>query len=533
MTQPQEITADLRTLPDANARDLSHQQIGVLQQAFKDDLFFFAQEIFDYRDLVLHLHGELAELIKLWGTPEYMRLMIQVPRETFKTSLLTRANALWQVCREPDLPVVIFNERLDNTQKWLKTIREIVEASELFKAVFSDLVPPGILAGHSPPRGWKWSNDELQLQRGAIGIPEVSITGMGIGAASTGGHWPKIIKDDLISIEAKKSTAIMESAKAWFDTSLYLERPALKGMDLIVCTRWLYGDVYDYILRKYPDYKLYRRSALEDGESIFPEKWTTEELLVQQGRDPYNFSSQMQNYPMAGKEQNFDLKWLKWGSVRNDKFIIDREAFTDEVPEPHDGYEPTRVVPLSLMAKMILLDPAPSEESQKRKEPGARNGFVVEGMDPWGRKYILETVAIREDPLVVIDKVFELMEKWGTDTVGIEEVVFSIIYRHWLQREADARKKSIRCIRLEPGRRDKDTRIVGQIAPCKEGVYYINRAGTGTFVQEYVEYPYGETRDLLDAWAYDYRLQRPESMVERYEREIDSASGTQDPITGY
>ena len=99
----------------------------------------------------------------------------------------------------------------------------------------------------------------------------------------------------------------MQYAKDWFDTSFYLERPALKGRDLVVCTPWTYDDVYSYAIEKY-GYQVHRRASLEDGKSIFPSKLTTEDLLKQQALDPYNFSAQMQCRPQPGKEQRFDLK---------------------------------------------------------------------------------------------------------------------------------------------------------------------------------------------------------------------------------
>jgi hypothetical protein len=524
----------LTELTEADPRDLTQQQITAMRDMLLDDLFLFAQVIFGYRDLVAHLHGELADLIRRWGTPGFERLMVMFPREGFKTSLCTRANALWQIANDPDSPVAIFTLREPNAAKWIRAIREVVQSNLLFQVLFADLLPPGIARNdtRSLPRGWKWSDTELLFERGALGIPEASLTGMGIGAAAAGGHWPKIIKDDIIDEDAVKSPTIMEDAREWFDKSLYLERPALQGWDMVVCTHWAYGDVYDHILQKY-DYKLYKRSALEEGVSIFPEKWSTEELLLQEQRDPYGFSAQMQNNPKPGKEQAFDTSWLRWGSIREDAFTIDKDDYTKETP--HDpGVPPPRHVQLSSMSKVILLDPAPTEETQKRKEPGARNGIVVEGMDCWGRRYILETWAGRIDPLDVIHKLLALCEKWGTDRVGIEEVVFSLIYRHWLQKEARAKGKHVRCIRLQPGRKDKDTRITGQIVPCREGVYHVNRAGgTEPFIQEMMEYPYGRTRDLLDAWSYDGVLTRPESLEEVWEREGQREQNTQDPVTGY
>jgi hypothetical protein len=530
------LPTELKELTEADPRDLSQQQLTRLRNILLDDLYLFAYLIFDYQDLVPHLHGRIATLLKRWGEPEFERLMIQVPREAFKTSLCTRANALWQICRDPDLPVAIFNEREPNVAKWVRAIREVVQSNRLFHAVFGDLLPPGVKLGdkRSMPRWWKWSDTELLFQRGAQGIPEASITGLGIGAAAAGGHWPKIIKDDLISEDAVRSPTVMEAAKEWFDKSLYLERPALKGWDLVVCTRWAYGDLYDYVAQKY-QYRLYRRSALEEGKSIFPEKWSTQELLIQQTRDPYGFGAQMMNQPRPGKEQSFDPAWLRWGLVKGDKFTISRPHYTENVPHPTEGIPPPRSVRIANMQKAILLDPAPSEQTDRRREPGARNGLVVEGCDAWGRRYILETLGVRIDPLDVINLIFQLCDKWGTNLVGIEEVVFSLVYRHWLRREARLRNRHIRTFILKPGKRDKDTRITAKIPACREGVYYLNQEATQSFYQEYVEYPYGQTRDLLDAWAYDEEVvRRPLSSAEALERSYQQGDrGTRDAVTGY
>ncbi len=159
MDPAQTILEELKTLADADPRDLTPQQIEVIRGALLDDLFAFAQEVFEYRDLVPHLHGRIAGLLELWGTPGYERLMIQCPRESYKSSLCTRANALWQVCREPDKPVAIFNEREPNVSKWIRASREVVQSNTLFQVLFRDLLPPGIARGdsRSMPRWWKWS----------------------------------------------------------------------------------------------------------------------------------------------------------------------------------------------------------------------------------------------------------------------------------------------------------------------------------------------------------------------------------------
>jgi len=526
-----ETLVDLRTSPGARPRDMSNTQLTAVRDLMLSDLFVFSWLVFDYRDFIPTIHGRLSKLLSKWGTPGYTRLMVQIPREFFKTSLCTRANSLWQVCRDPDSPVAIFNEKIDNSAKWLRSIKEVVASSEIFQSVFRDLLPPGVARNdsRSMPRSWKWSDTELLFQRGRI-FPEVSITALGIGGASAGGHWPKIIKDDLISEDAAKSPPIMAGAIEWFDKSLYLERPALMGWDLVVCTPWLYNDLYAHILQTY-DYKLYRRQALEADatgklSSIFPGKLSTETLLTHQARDPYGFSAMMMCQPRPGKEQAFEPEWMRYGDVRvldGDEgpdlaFHIDPSHYDPTCREDAGTDSPPRVVPLWMMEKALLWDPAPSEAKDRRREDKARNGLVMEGVDPWGRRYILETVALREDPIVVLERIFKMLSYWACDTLVPEEVNFSKVYRHWIYRECDIRGiKDLRILPVRPENRSKDTRIVAKIPDMKRGLYYFNRATTDLIRQELLEYPYCNTRDLLDAWGYDRdRLSRPLTSMEEF-----------------
>lgn len=521
------ILQDLSKLGDASPRDLTNQQAGILQEYLEGDLFWFAWFVFGFHDLRPELHGKIAELVGRWGQPGYERLMVQIPREYFKTSLCTIANPLWQICREPELPIAIFNEKQDNAAMWVRMIRDVTQSNLLFQALWPHLMPPGKAGpddSRSTPRWWKWNDDEIMFQRDRV-QPEASISALGIGSASAGRHWPKIIMDDLVSEDAERSSAVMATAKEWVDKAVYLERPALKGQVLVACTPWTYDDVYAHMLRKYP-FKLYRRSSLEDadgqenilGESTFPEKLTKEELLEHLERDDFGFMAQMQCTPRPGRDRSFDPKLIRWGEISGGErqmFRIRTEDYDSTiVGDVGLAERPPPVVPLGIMAKAVLLDPAPTEESEIRREKGARNGIVVPAKDPWGRRFVLDCWASRADPLEVIDQLFQMMDRWETDTVGIEEVNFSKLYRWWLLQEAQRRGRMVRVLQLKTGNRDKDTRIRSRIPGFRKGLYYFNRETTGPLVKELAEFPHGGTRDLLDALAYDDCVVRPETLAE-------------------
>lgn len=541
----------------AHPSDFGQQDLTTIREALNGSLYLFCTFIFNYKDLSPDLHGRLCQYIEQWGQPGYKRIMTQISREFFKTSVGTRANALWQICREPHRPVAIFNERDTNAKKWLKSIRDVVQSNVLFQAIYRDLLPPGIGKGdtRSTPRWWKWSDEQLDFEGREVGESEASISAHGIEAATTGGHWPKLILDDLISIKHKQSEPEMERAREWVRNHIYLMRPAELGLAYVNCTPWSFHDIYRMLCEGY-EYKVYRRAALElpdgtpslAGASIFPTKLTTAQLRKMYDRDPFVFNSQMMCSPMPGREQFFDPKWARWGHVnwnwREDTpaFIIEEESYDPEQRREEGEPSPPREVPLSCMRVAGILDPAPSEANERRQNPTARNGLLVTAIDPWGRRFLLEAVAFRADYREVIDRLFALAKKWSFDAWFIEEVLFSNVYRHWIQEDqrhgGRHEKQYMRAVAVEPGKRNKDTRITDKIPGWRAGDYFVNRDETDFFMAELAEYPNGQTKDLMDAMGYDHHLKRPLSPKEAYDMRRRAArpgwpASTCDPVTGY
>jgi hypothetical protein len=524
---------------------MSQQQLTEVREALNTDLFLFAWTIFGYQDMNADLHGQLCSLLEAWGEPDYRRLLIQIPRGHLKSSLCTIANSLWQVCKDPDAPVAIFNEREDNTKKWLKTIREVVERSRIFQEVYRDILPPGIhpedeAKGITRPKTWKWSDTKLDFERSRHNIPEASITGLGIGAAAAGGHWPKIIKDDLISEDAKLSNSVMQRSKDWLDNSFALEEPALSGQDLIICTPWRYDDVYAHALQKY-DYQLYRRRAIEDGKVIFPEKFNAERLEKIRKADPFHYASQFQCTPRPGRDQAFDEDWVRYSTVQGSAVVIEKESFDPTLSMVETELPPAQRIPLHQMEKALLIDPAPSEDSEVKRNANARNALVVVGHDYWGRKHVLDVWADRVSPPEVLSKIFELCDQWGIETIAIEEVVFSVLYRHWINERARKENRWVRVVGLKPSNRTKNARINALIGPIQGGHFYVSRSCAKAVCQELSEYPYGTTRDILDALSYYDApgvLPRPlspeelDQLRERGENWTNQYEGI-DPRTGY
>jgi hypothetical protein len=566
---------------DGQPEDLAHNQIDELREAFEDEsgmgLWLFAYHICGCKDITLQLHLDECRFLSKWGTikledgtlakrpvregerplENWRRLHMCVPRDTFKTTLGTRACALWTALKNPEATIGIFNEAEAKSKSWVGSIKQILERSKLLHVLWPHVLPPGVhfKDNRAIPRNWKWGDSGVMLVRDSLNVSELTFEPFGIGGAHTGKHFTHKILDDIIGEKSAESEAVMQDAIHFVDHARAIERPSDQGCELVNYTRWAYYDVYRHQLEKWPnEYRLYHRSLLENpetgepdvvnGQSIFPERFPTDLCKQMYETDPFVFMSQRQCIPQAGRETSFDKHWFREGHIQlangGDSFIINRDHYDPDIVlvdlEPDKS---PRTVRVSSMDKAIIVDPAPSPGTpESRSQPRARNGIIVVGMDGWGRRFLLEDCPLREDPVTVLDKIVGLAQRWGVVKVGIEEVNFSKVYAPlWTQIMSSRHPDThLEFMPLVTKNKDKDARIKGLMPPLKQGFWYFNSVESRYTVQELLEYPHGQTRDLIDALAYtDTILVRPETTQERYEqrkRQRREESG-RDPWTNY
>jgi hypothetical protein len=525
-------------------RDATQQQLVKLREQLNTSLYLFATAIMGFDLLESDFHGDLCRYIELWGTPTYRRIITQCPRGSFKSSIGTQANALWQICKLPSDPVVIVNETEDKPARWLRGIRHVAEASELFHAVYRDLLPRGVAKDdkRGKQQGVSWNDTNLDFEGRRPVDPESSISGFGLGNALTGHHWPKMIFDDLISTKHQQSPAEMQRVKDWALTHTKLMRPTDAGMAYVNCTPWTVDDVYVDFTQLY-GYALYRRHALEgedggpslDGTPVlsFFDKAELLKAAHKSRESMAAFYSQMLCIPLPGGEQSLHPSWLRWYTVEDDDCVY---------IEPGSWVEGAALqrLHLSKLRKAIFFDPAAAESAERKQHPSSRHGIVVVGIDCWNRKFILETIAMRDSPGRTIDTIFQAAADWSADMLYIEAVNAQVLWKHWIfeKQQAGQRWSGVRLgvKNVLPGKADKNKRILDKAAEFEEGRVFLNRSGCSEFQREYLEYhPNAAHRDLLDAFAYSHHLLRPQRDEEF--NEWESATMTSDtgrcPVTGY
>lgn len=554
MTTATDILFDAR---DSGGRpsELTEPQRKELRSYLSGSLYAFNSLVMGYGDLDPELHGEVCAYIETWGTNESrMRLMSQNPRGHLKSSVGTLGNASWQIIREPHHPIAIVNASEGNTSNWLRAIRGVFERSEWIYELYPEILPRGVSIhdSFSRPQSLRWSDSEIELEGRRMGDPEPSISGWGMGSGIVGHHFRKLILDDLIGNKERDSLAEMQRAKNWILAHTALMRPAENGLAYVNCTPWTFDDVYVLMLRRY-GYVLYRRSALEledrtpslAGEPIFPKLFSKKSLMKIYHANPLSFLSQYMCSPMPGDDQAFDIDTVRYFQLHhNDEgpnvLEIEPDSYGPRRSAQGEPFSAPRFIKLNQLNVACFVDPAPAEGTDRKREPNARNGILVEGIDAWGRRYILHGKGILYRPIDVIHEIFRLSRVYGFSKVYIEEVVFSVLYRHWIQElQGPGRTYQdthLTAIPVKPGRTNKDTRIRDKVNGWDDGTYYLNRQETEDFYEEFSQYPHARTRDLLDAMAYDSMLTRPLTN----EEEMDALYGARsranlgmDRRTGY
>lgn len=565
--------------------DLSQEQVDVLRACLEDEtgygLYFFTFWVCGARDLYFPLHFPMCKFLSQWGklyladgtyvnrperdgdevTDSWRRLHVCIPRDHFKTTVATRANGLWIVTKNPELTVGIWNENAEKAKSWIGATRKVLEESKLYHTLWPHVLPKGIHfrereKGVSVSRANKWGDTGFVLERNSHMVAELTMEPFGISGASAGKHFTHVIKDDIIGDKAAESESVMNDAIEWVNVARALERPAEGGCELVNYTRWGYYDVYKHMLTKWKgQYKVFMRHMLENekqepdtvnGKVIFPTRFTTKQAKAMYEQDPFVFMSQYMVIPMSGRTTSFQYSWFREGTVAEDGsgepyFHIKRSDYDPRIMDaPLQALEESapQQIPLHLMQKAILLDPAPSKKSDKRQEPRARNGIVVVAKDPWNRRYCLDGVALKEDPVSVLQEIVRLAVKWSTYRIGIEEVCFSSIYAPLWERILyhEYPDVMLEWVALLPKGRDKDHRIFTMAGPMKEGFWYFNTPETGYVRQELLEFPNGETKDIIDAMSYtDETINRdhtPDELIEvaRYDYEVSDGRSA---ITGY
>lgn len=133
--------------------------------------------------------------------------ILQALRNSYKTTSVIITGYIWFSLQYPDIPVLLIREEATNAQNTLRTISKLLQSEEM-GYIYSQCYP-----GLNDFKLVRDNADSLILPTKTKITVEGSIDCIGAGGALVGRHYPRIVADDLITINDRISKAIREKKK--------------------------------------------------------------------------------------------------------------------------------------------------------------------------------------------------------------------------------------------------------------------------------------------------------------------------------
>lgn len=439
---------------------------------------------------------------------------IEAPRGSGKSLCGTVGHAVQIACGNPDVAILIANEKEETAIGFLAAIKHQFEQNEFLRALFPEVIPPDF-------NKTQWSAQKATLKR-TTGRPEPTFQVIGVGGTVTGIHPDIVLVDDPISREAMEnaragSWQIMEKANRWTHQLKPLLNTQYKPFPWIrfIGTRWWTDDTHQHVeevfghgeepqryllkavlpeggrvsreIYRVGEVAVFRMAAVENGKLAFPDLFSWDFLANLRAEDPELYACNYLNDPSDAAVTTFRDDWLRyWSMVDRDMACYDGD----------NGQK--RYVRFQDLHKILLVDPAFTTNPES-----ARSALVVVGSDMEGHKHlVLEATALQAEPADLVTEIINTMSRWGVFRVFVESVAQQKGLMAFLQAEAQKRNLPLALEELKPGGRQKDIRIEALGPYIKGGAILFHNLQLD-LLDEYRRFrPGARFKDLLDALAY-------------------------------
>jgi hypothetical protein len=319
------------------------------------------------------------------------------------------------------------------------------------------------LAPMRPTTKELWGTDQVSFPNGSL------VTIMGFGTSRRGTHPDIIIPDDIESESSKMSRE--DRDRMFFGVISGMALPHTKIA--VVGTPLEFGDILAQLERN-DAYVKWKRPAMVSGINQFKDIWTDEWLAFRlKEMGSLNFSREM---------------LLERIDPSTQPFKRDYETLYEEAPLRE-----------RFMAVTTICDPAYSENE------GDFTAIVSSGLTHGNHSYVLSVDRIRrDDPGVIVDKLFQHIERWKPDAVGIKRRKGDAISFSFNERRIRENKWDFKYVEIKDTKSKIDKSRIGGLVPRWESrTIHIHR-GMKDFLDEFYQFRLDDSHsydDCLDAYA--------------------------------
>jgi hypothetical protein len=335
------MTSQVDTIKPVDNRE-SLAKRALAQSLCKTSLYFLGKEVLGYNKFCssqVEWDKWIRAEVDLTGRKSGMYLILQ-PRETFKTSFFTVTLAICLILNNPEISILIANERIENSKDMLREIKRHFEQNEKLRSLFGNYVSLTMWAEHS-----------ITINRKTKNIKEPTIWVSGIGAAITSKHPDVILCDDIAGRKDKESEAGRQETMSFFQDSWDLLKKE-SGMFFLTGTRKHLSDIYNHVktvldkkLRRegFDGFKILETPAHKNGDvngelnfpRILSERKLQELRIVKVDKDGMDIATYMAEYelnPLSPNEQIFKtFHFEDIATLQFDQFVLWTDpALTDK-----------------------------------------------------------------------------------------------------------------------------------------------------------------------------------------------------------
>jgi hypothetical protein len=494
-----------------------------LRERFLTDLYWAASVVLGYGEQVPmreHAHRALCRIVEgRTGCPEIDERHVQkleLPRDWGKTTILTRARVVQLIAGNPNISILLCNEKEGNAVDFLAAVKWHFESNDFFRALFPEIVPPDF-------NQTVWSAKRIVVPR-STGRSEPTVFVTGVGGTVTGMHPDVIIVDDMISRDAMEnaragSWQIMHQVNRWINSLPALISKQYKDWRIyFMGTRWWHGDSYEHVDKAFGygeeprvfnlrialpdgtaqvlpvhimgDLVTFRRAAIEHGRSSFPEKWSLEDLAKLRMRDEALFACNYMNQPSDERTSTFKESWLRYFEWVTETQL----AYVDQGGKKN-------VITTADLDVQFFVDPGGFAKNQA--EDRARPAVVVVGDDRKGQWLVLDIYNEHDTYLACIEQICAWITRYNPRKIICENAGQQIAFIQLLRNTI--RDKGFKTVvdECKTGQKNKEVRILGLEPFFQRGQFLIGRgAAFHSFREQYTQFPRTARKDVLDVLAY-------------------------------
>ena len=508
----------------------SRKQVRDICETWPGGLYFFTKFVLQRPKLTMGLHFPFANFIQLhpWSkmaegyesrpAPRLChRKTAYMPREHFKSTIISEAFPLWLLsCVDRNMTIGLVSAVSDNTEKWLKKMRETVQYNPVFRWAYPEI-----------KQGEKWDATQMEVTRNVGGDAQASITALSIKQGLASQHFDYIICDDLVNEQTAESVVEMERAIRLY----YSLEEILKGWRdsrgfLVVGTPWGREDVLHDALKEADRGTRYKWGIGTGCEEVgvLPHFQISEAL-----RDLYPdelIPTVDMSRPILESECDVEkLIHIKAQSV--DKLYLNYAC--SPYDEGRNGFDLTQFHVYGELLDGQLI--CKCHEGMKGHNHHLRHGSMIAVSDPaytkdkkncetailigtkfaCGCRFLMYDYGEHILPSEYVDIVPTIAQAHQTylRAWGIEDEALQVTLKEWLEdRQKDGRfPPGVEIFGLKVKNREKDGRIGAAVTPVNEGRWHIKPTmklvkGKNNALHQLFQWPYSNRRDRADAFAY-------------------------------